>query len=294
MRGLRLLSPSLRDLKDFPYSAAQQVQEAAARADKMSIQGVQPKLSAVLVPSEGTFRVVDTGGRYILKPQHAAYPQLPENEDLTMRLAESAGIDVPLHGLIRCVDGTLTYFIKRFDRRGRSGKLAVEDFSQLSGASRDTKYDSSMERVVKVIDAFCTFPVIEKERLFVRSLFCFLTGNEDMHLKNFSLVRGEARVELSPAYDLVNTTIVLPSGAEEVALPLRGKRRGLSREDWLDYWGMERLRLPRRVVQRNQDTLARSLPAMQALVAISFLDRRMRERYSALLHARARLLGLSA
>src|SRR5882724_11657416 len=112
----------------------------------------------------------------------------------------------------------------------------MEDFAQLSGASRDTKYESSMEKVAKVIDAYCTFPVIEQIKLFQRVLFSFLVGNEDMHLKNFSLItRKTGRVDLSPAYDFVNSTIALPNAKEEMALPIRGKRSNLTRSDIFDY-----------------------------------------------------------
>ena len=144
---------------------------------------------------------------------------MPENEDLTMRMAGVVGIDVPLHGLVYAKDGSLTYFIKRFDRKGRQEKIAVEDFAQLAGKDRDTKYRSTMEAVVKVLDQFCTFPLIEKARLFKLVLFNFLTGNEDSHLKNFSLMRRVPIIELSPAYDLLNTTIVIRA-QEEIALPL--------------------------------------------------------------------------
>lgn len=290
--GLRLLSPSLKQLREFPYSAAEQVHESAARAAKMSIQGVQPKLSAVLAAREGTFLLVDSGGRYILKPQHPAYPLLPENEDLTMKMAKRAGIGVPLHGMIRCIDGTLTYFVSRFDRRGRNNRVAVEDFAQLSGRTRDTKYDASMESLAKVLDAHCTFPALEKRELFSRTVFCYLTGNEDMHLKSFSLIADEGKVRLSPAYDLLSTTLVLPKDAEEVALSLRGKRRGLKREDWLDYWGRERLELAPRVVDGVLEHLAAALPDLEALIAASFLAPAYTEQYAQLLRSRATVLGL--
>ena len=115
-RGLKRLSRNLTYLSDLPYSAEEQIKEAAARADKMSIQGVQPKLSAVLSPKKSGFEIVDRGGRYILKPQVPAYFQVPENEDLTMRLAANIGIEVPLHGLVYSKDGSMTYFVMRFDR----------------------------------------------------------------------------------------------------------------------------------------------------------------------------------
>ncbi len=97
---------------------------------------------------------MDCNGRYILKPPSLDYPELPENEDLTMRVAAAAGIEVPVHGLVRGRDGSLTYFIRRFDRTGRT-RLPLEDFAQLSGASRETKYESSMEKVAAVVDRFC-------------------------------------------------------------------------------------------------------------------------------------------
>ena len=148
-QGLKLLSRTLTTLHDLPLTTEQLRREAAARAAKMSIQGVQPKVAARLNVAAGRFEIVDVGGRYILKPQTAAYPEVPENEDLTMRMAAQAGIETPFHGLIYGIDGALTYFIRRFDRKGRKERIHVEDFAQLSGKSRDTKYRSSMEQVVK-------------------------------------------------------------------------------------------------------------------------------------------------
>ncbi|HNX89289.1 MAG TPA: HipA domain-containing protein, partial [Paludibacteraceae bacterium] len=205
-KGLKMLSQNLSTLELLSYTAGEQRAEAMARATKLSIQGVQPKLSAILNIKDSRFQLVDTGGKYILKPQHHIYPQLPENEDVTMRMAKAAGINVPLHGMIWSKDMSLTYFIKRFDRAGHKDRIPVEDFAQLAGLSRDTKYNYTMEELVLLIDEFCTFPVIEKAKLFRLVLFNFLTGNEDMHLKNFSVIRNGDKIELSPAYDLVNST----------------------------------------------------------------------------------------
>ncbi|MDC7242277.1 MAG: HipA domain-containing protein, partial [Spirochaetales bacterium] len=115
--GLRQLSASLRTLKDLEYTADEQRKEAYNRASKMSIQGVQPKLSAILSFKKEKFEIVDKGGKYILKPQHNIFPEMPENEDLTMRLAREIGLEIPQHGLIWSKDKSLTYFIKRFDRK---------------------------------------------------------------------------------------------------------------------------------------------------------------------------------
>lgn len=283
--GLRRLNRNLKSLAPLNFSAEQQRQEAISRAGKMSIQGLQLKLSAVLRISEGQFEVVDRGGQYILKPQSSDYPELPENEDLTMRLAATVGIEVPVHGLVRSADRSLTYFIKRFDREGRS-RIPQEDFAQLSGASRDTKYDSSMEKVAGVIGRFCTFPAIERVKLFERTLFSFLVGNEDMHLKNFSLVTRDAKVELAPAYDFLNTTIALKQAKEELALPLNGKKSKLTRRDLLEYFGRERLQINDAVLNEVVSRFAKAMPAWRDLLGRSFLSEAGKQRYAAVLEDR--------
>ncbi len=291
-RGLRLLSPRLTELADLGYSAEEQRREALARAAKMSIQGVQPKLSARLAVSAGMFEFVDRGGTFILKPQTGDYAHLPENEDLTMRLAAAIGIEVPLHGMIFSVDGSLTYFVQRFDRRGRRKKVAVEDFAQLSGRSRETKYAASMEDVAGVIDQYATFPLVDKLDLFVRTVFCFLCGNEDMHLKNFSLVTRDGRVSLSPAYDLVNTTLAIHGTREELALPVRGRKNRLSRGDLVDDFGRERLRLPARAIGAAEGRVRAGLASWPATIAASFLPENARQRYAEIVQDReARLFG---
>lgn len=204
-------------------SASELREEALARVGKMSIQGVQPKLSAKLKIKNNCFEIVDQGGHFILKPQNEYYPELPENEALTMSLAAHIGIEIPAHGLVYSKDGSMTYFIKRFDRTGHN-KLAVEDFAQLSQHDRATKYNSSMEKVAKIIAQYCSFPKIEWVNLFKLTLFNFLIGNEDMHLKNFSLITRGPKVSLSPAYDLLNTTIAQRHAQEEIALPINGKK----------------------------------------------------------------------
>jgi len=288
--GLRLLNRNLKSLAPLNFSAEQQRQEAISRAVKMSVQGLQLKLSAVLRISEGQFEVVDWGGQYILKPQSADYPELPENEDLTMRLAAVAGIEVSVHGLVHSADQSLTYFIKRFDRDGRR-RIPQEDFAQLSGASRDTRYDSSMEKVAGVIDRFCTFPAIERVKLLERTLFSFLVGNEDMHLKNFSLVTRGAKVELAPAYDFLNTTIALKNAREELALPLNGKKSRITRRDLLEYFGRERVQINDVVLNDVVSRFAKALPVWRELLGRSFLSKAGKQRYAAVLEDRQKRMG---
>lgn len=290
--GLKLLSRQLAGLLPLAYTAQELRREAAARAAKISIQGVQPKLSARLLVKEQRFALVDQGGQYILKPQTADYAQVPENEDLTMRLAALAGIEVPRHGLLHGRDGAMTYFIKRFDRAGRQGKIHVEDFAQLSGRSRETKYRSSMEQVAGLVETFCTFPAVEKVKLMRLTLFSFLVGNEDLHLKNFSIIRRGDVIALTPAYDLLNTTIILARPEEELALPLHARKNKIRRADLLDYFAGQRLGLAGRVIEKMLADFARVRPKFEELVGISFLSAAMKKKYLQVLDERfARIFG---
>jgi len=283
--GLRSLSSKLQSLQVFPLRKEEQLKLALEYADKLSFSGVQKKLNARLAISKATFEVVPRSGTYIIKPQNPDYSELPENEDLTMKLADCVGIDTPLHGLLHCSDGSLSYFIKRFDRTGKGRKIAVEDFSQLAGLSRDTKYDFSMERLIPLIDRFCTFPAVEKKKLFQRTLFSFLIGNEDLHLKNFSLIHHGQTVEFSPAYDLVNSTIVTDTG-EEMALPLRGKKSNFTRGDLVDYYGHERLNLAPEIINDVLVLFQKTLRTWAELISISFLSEEKKKAYLNLLDER--------
>jgi len=292
-KGLKLLSPAMKRLAVLDFTAEELRAEAMQRATKMSIQGVQPKLSAILNIKEGLFELVDKNGRYILKPQHPFFPELPQNEDLTMRIASTIGIETPLHGLIWTKDNSLTYFIKRFDRKGQKDKIAVEDFGQLAGKSSDTKYNYSMERLVSLIEEYCTFPAIEKVKLFNRVLFNFLIGNEDMHLKNYSVIILDGKVELTPAYDLLNSTIVLRGDPEEIALPIMGKKKNLTRNLLINYFGKERCGLTDKIIEKTLGSINSALPSWFRLIDISFLSNEMKEKYRDLLCKRLTTLGLN-
>ena len=288
-RGLRLLSPRLRHLQAFPFGKAQQLELALEYADKLSFSGVQKKLNARLVISKELFEIVSKGGSFIIKPQSDNYLELPQNEDLTMKLAACVGIHTPIHGLMYCNDGSLSYFIKRFDRKGRGERIAVEDFAQLAGVSREAKYDFSMERLVPLIETQCTFPMLEKKKLFLLTLFSFLVGNEDLHLKNLSLIRRGSTTEFSPAYDLLNSSIVMKV-SEELALPLCGKKSGFTRAHLVDYFGRERLNLAPKVIQEILDQIQNSMERWTELIQISFLSKEKKRAYLHLLREREKRL----
>ncbi|MBS0626529.1 MAG: HipA domain-containing protein [Verrucomicrobia bacterium] len=283
-KGLKLLK--LTQLKDFPYGRSQQLELAVSYSDKLSFSGVQPKLNAKIDPKLSTFEPVRSGGIFILKLPHAMYEDLPQNEDLTMRMASLAKIEVPLHGMVYAVDRSLVYFVKRFDRNGRK-KLPVEDFGQLAGLPKEAKYDSSMEKLIPIIDRFCTFKHTEKTKLFRLTLFNFLVGNEDMHLKNFSLMTTEAGVvQLTPAYDLINSTIVMKA-KEEIGLPLNGKKSNFKRADFIEYFGTQRLNLPESLIAQILSDLASCLIPWKELIEHSFLKPEKKEDYAKLLEERA-------
>lgn len=288
LNGLKLLSPKLNRLNDFPYRKEKQLELAFEYSDKLSFSGVQPKLNAKLRIDTATFEIVRKGGTFILKLPHVTFEELPQNEDATMKMAAFAKIETPFHGMIYAADHSLVYFVQRFDRKGRK-KFAVEDFGQLAGLPKEAKYDFSMEKLIPIIDDFCTFPAKDKEKLFRLTLFNFLVGNEDMHVKNFSIIRKDEIAQLTPAYDLINSTIVMKS-KEEVALPLNGKKAKLKKDDFLDYFGKERLGLPSSLITSILSEFQNCIPIWKEYIAISFLSEEKKTAYLSVLETRARRL----
>jgi serine/threonine-protein kinase HipA len=181
--------------------------------------------------------------------------------------------------MIWAKDDTLTYFIKRFDRKGQKDKVPIEDFAQLAGLSRDTKYNYSMEKVVQLVDAHCTFPAVEKVKLFKLVLFCFITGNEDMHLKNFSIINQNGKIEISPCYDLLNTTIEINNASEELALTLKGRRKNLTKQMLIEYFGGESCELNDKVITNAVNSMIDAKPKWMEAIKHSFLSDEMKEKY---------------
>ncbi|HBU77136.1 MAG TPA: type II toxin-antitoxin system HipA family toxin [Muricauda sp.] len=288
-KGLKMIAPKLTHLNDLPFTAAELRREAVNRAKKLSIQGVQPKLSATISVVGQEFKIVDQFGTYIIKPQNDLFPQFPENEDISMRMAKEFGLEVPLHGMVYAKDGSLSYFIKRFDRYGKGKKYATEDFAQLTGNTRDTKYRFTMEKMVPIIEEFCSFPAIEKAEFFKRVIFCYVTGNEDMHLKNFSLITKRGMTTLTPAYDLLNSSIAIKNPDEEIALTLKGKKSNLKASDFIGYYAKERLQLNNKTIELILEQMQKVIPKWKELVEISFLSDDMKERYFNILESRLKM-----
>jgi len=290
LQALKRINHRLSDLEDLAYTTEELLHEVAARAGKLSIQGVQPKLSARLNLKRHSFELVNTQGQYIIKPPSLHYKNLPENEDCTMKAAKTVGLETPLHGLIYGKDGQRSYWVKRFDRGAKGQKFSLEDFAQLAGASRKTKYGYSLEQVAQLVETYCTFPRVESRKLFKLLLFCFLSGNEDQHLKNFSILVKNTLTQLSPCYDLVNSTIVLTNPREESALTLAGKKSKLKLSDFLDY-ARTRLKLTAPIIGEVFQELAEGLVHWPALIRSSFLPDASIGNYLLLFEKRYRRLG---
>lgn len=201
----------------------------------LAVAGVQPKLSLEIhkkrnEPSRLT--IMGLFNNYILKPPFEDYPEISELEDLTMRMAELAGITTAEHSLIKLASGELAYISKRFDRV-KGNKLQVEDFAQLQELLTERKYKSSVEKIGKTIKKYSSYPGNDVIRLFEIVLFSYLTGNSDMHLKNYSLIRDENDdIQLSPAYDLLPAKLIMPQDKEESALTINGKKAKLIKNDF--------------------------------------------------------------
>jgi len=202
---------------------------------KMSISGAQIKASIKLNREKNMIEITGSGGSHILKPEPGDYPGLCQNENLCMNIAESAGMEVPPHGLFYLADKKLCYIVKRFDRGENAEKIHVEDMAQLSEMPPDAKYESSLEKVGRLIIKYSRRPYIDIVYFIERVIFCFLTGNGDMHLKNWSLIsvkeKDYAGYQLSPCYDLLCSKIYLPD-EDESALTINGKRNRISKDDF--------------------------------------------------------------
>lgn len=259
---------------------------------RISVPGVLPKLSLELTKPRSEpprLTIVKLWGTHIFKPPAARYPNLPENEDLCMRLAELCEITVATHGLIRLKSGELCYVCKRFDRIGET-KLHQEDLCQLTRTLTENKYDSSTERVGKTIMRYSTNPGLECTKFFEQIVFSFLIGNSDMHLKNFSLLRSaDGDYILSPAYDLVSTKLALPSDLDESALTVQGKKKGITKNNLLQLG--DSICIPNNVASQLIRKILSKLGDFEELIRESFLPVPLQENLISVISDRAARLS---
>jgi len=256
---------------------------------RTAVTGVQAKLSLHITGNnkDGTerrFTNVGLWGGYILKPPTASYPQLPEVEDVTMHLAKLARIKTAPHSLIRLQSGSLAYITRRIDRT-KKGKLAMEDMCQLTERLTEDKYHGSYEQIGKAIQKYSVMPGLDVVNFFELVLFSFLTGNADMHLKNFSLLEQPGLgMTLSPAYDLVNTALINPADEEEMALTLNGLKKKLKKQDFVA--AMHTLKVEEKQQENIFNKMIKALPQWQEMIDRSFMSNEFKEQYKTILTER--------
>jgi serine/threonine-protein kinase HipA len=247
-----------------------------------TLTGVQAKLSLDINKGNKNeperFTIVGLWGRFILKPQTEYYAHLPELEDLTMHLAELAKIQVVPHSLVRFADGELCYITRRIDRKTDGEKIIMEDMCQLSEKQTEYKYKGSYEQIAKLILKYSSTPNLDLVNFWEVVLFSWITGNADMHLKNFSLYsQSKGCYSLTPAYDLLSTALVMPEDTEELALNLNGKKRRLKKEDFIS--AMQVSGLNEKVIDNVFKKFIRNKEKWFAFIDISFLPEKMKEQY---------------
>lgn len=256
----------------------------------ISVPGVQPKLSMSLTTDnkkDKRLTVVGAlGGNYIFKPPSEDYPEMPANEHLTMKMAQLFNIDVVPHSLIRLASGELSYITKRIDRNGDGSKIHMIDMFQVVEAF--DKYRGSMERIGKAIHEYADNTFLDILRFYELTVFSYLTGNNDMHLKNFSMLKTSYGWALAPAYDLLNVAIVNPEDTEELALTIAGKRKKITKKTFVEFGvglGLSKKQIEsvfRRFKKLHEDAIK--------LINMSFLSEDMQSNYIELLECRSYIL----
>ena len=279
--------PALNYTIDEMAELARQVVE-----NSITVPGVQPKLSLSFIKdvlkdeTNGRLTVLGAmGGNYILKPQNKVYPQMPENEHLSMRMAELCGISVVPSSLIRLKSGELSYITKRIDRTQTGQKIHMLDMFQILEAL--DKYKSSVEKIGRALAKHSANTVLDLLRLFEIVVFSYLTGNNDMHLKNFSMILKNEEWNLSPAYDLLNVNLHLPEDNEEFALTINGKKRKLTKSDFVNL-GLK-LQLTEKQISNTFDRFIKAENIMKQEISNSFLSTENQMKYIDLLEVRLSL-----
>lgn len=278
----------------FEHSLKQMAELAKNVVERsVAVPGVQPKLSLSLVNdtiqdiNKGRLTVVGAlGGNYIFKPPSDHFPEMPENEHVTMRIAEAFGINVVKSSLIRLQSGELSYITKRIDRTDTGEKIHMLDMFQITEAF--DKYKSSMEKIGKALNEYSDNTLLDKVYFLELAIFSFLTGNNDMHLKNFSMINTGDKWILAPAYDLLNVAIVNPDDTEELALTLEGKKKKLKWEHFERLGKM--LELNDKQIRGITKRFQKNKTIAIKWIDNSFLSKEYKEKYKNLLEERYAIL----
>ncbi|WP_108424451.1 HipA domain-containing protein [Flagellimonas amoyensis] len=241
-------------------------------AQRVIVTGVQPKLSLGFTnDNESRLTIVGAlNGRYILKPPFSEYPQMPETEALSMLMAKACGIDTVPFLLIPLKDGHLAYLTRRIDRDAKGNKFGMEDACQFTQRLTEHKYRGSYEQVAKAVIGYAQNPIFDVVRFYEQVLVSFLIGNNDMHLKNFSLLSTHGTsYALAPAYDMISAQLILPDDPEELALTLNGKKNKITKEDF--DLAMEKAHIPKKAIENLWARVMDGTKKWPTLIMESFL-----------------------
>ena len=253
---------------------------------KLTIAGVQKKLSLDLVEEHGKnsrMTVTDLWGRFIFKPKGEP-PHLPENEHLCLKLAEAAKIQVEKGALIPTKSGELGFIAVRFDRDVYHHEYHQEDFCQILNKETFKKYNGSLEQVGKILKQQSDFPGDNLYRLYELTIFNFIIGNVDAHLKNISLIyENENFVStlLSPAYDLISTDLYIYDDNEESALAINGKKNKLESSDFL--FLAKKFGISAKVHENIISNFRDLLPAWEKIIDKSFIEENKKKEFKKLI-----------
>ena len=278
-----------------PDTGTVEANEAVKSVGRISLSGAQPKFSIVV--DDDKLRYIREGeqGTFILKPRPTAYQIINKdfcvaNEHVTMQIASQVyGIETAANALCFFDDGTPAYITRRFDAHSK-GKYKQEDFAALLGYTKDNagsnyKYDkASYEECAEVIHRYVKATLIDIRRFFRIILFNFVTLNDDAHLKNFSLIERNGEYRLSPAYDLINTSLQLMNPhifALDKGLFKEGMAfsdtHTISRSDFEEFG--KRIGLPIKVIKQEIDMFATEQPLVKELLGRSFLSPSLQKQY---------------
>jgi len=290
----KIFGKSVPPILDYTNDQMLELAEKVIQSQS-SVTGVQAKLSLGLqnMPDKDKpqkLTIMGVWGGYILKPPSEHYASLPELEDLTMHLAAIVGIETVPHSLIRLKSGELSYITKRIDRKGKQ-KFHMEDMCQLTERLTESKYRGSYEQIGKALVHFSTNPGFDIINFFEQVVFCFLTGNNDMHLKNFSLFKDPKKgYNLSPAYDMVAAELAVEGDDEELALTLNGRKKNIKRRDFETAMGS--FEIDQKAFDNIFERFKKAIPKWHEFVEISFLPDEMKEAYQVMLDKKAKQIGL--
>lgn len=280
----------------LPYRLSEMEKLAKEAAElSITVPGVQPKLSLGWIKTalenghQGRLTIMDAlEGNYILKPQNADYPQMPENEHVSMKLAELFKINIVPVNMIRLQSGELCFITKRIDRNPDGSKNHMIDFLQILELA--DKYKGTMETLGKTIGDLSVNTLFDKLRFFESTVFNYIIGNNDMHLKNYSMFLSEMGWVLSPCYDMLNVKMILPNDKEDTALLLGGKKENFNKT-YFDRLGAV-LQLNDKQITAVYRRLKKWLPEAIALIDSSFLDSDKQNAYKELITQRVRQFAI--